>query len=62
VYTVSFDSNGGSGTMVSLQVASGASYTVPANGFSAPNFIPPVVGVASDKKFFTGWNTDASGT
>ena len=35
-YTVSFDANGGTGTMTAATVESGAEYTLPANGFTAP--------------------------
>ncbi|MBO5123480.1 MAG: InlB B-repeat-containing protein, partial [Oscillospiraceae bacterium] len=35
-YTVTFDSNGGSGTMADVFVESGKDYTLPANGFTAP--------------------------
>ncbi|MBQ7938870.1 MAG: InlB B-repeat-containing protein, partial [Clostridia bacterium] len=35
-YTVSFDANGGTGTMTATTVESGAEYTLPANGFTAP--------------------------
>jgi uncharacterized repeat protein (TIGR02543 family)/LPXTG-motif cell wall-anchored protein len=34
--TVTFDSNGGSGTMASVTMDKGASYILPANGFTAP--------------------------
>ena len=35
-YTVSFDANGGSGSMSSASVASGSSYTLPVCGFTPP--------------------------
>ena len=35
-YTVTFDANGGTGTMTAATVESGAEYTLPANGFTAP--------------------------
>ena len=49
-YTVSFDANGGTGTMAEVTGVSG-SYTLPANGFTAP---------AGQQ--FKGWATSASGT
>ena len=49
-YTVSFDANGGTGTMADVTGVSG-SYTLPANGFTAP---------AGQQ--FKGWATSASGT
>ena len=49
-YTVSFNANGGSGTMADVTGISG-SYTLPANGFTAP---------AGQQ--FKGWATSASGT
>ena len=49
-YTVSFDANGGTGTMADVTGISG-SYTLPANGFTAPA-----------GKQFKGWATSASGT
>ena len=48
-YTVSFDANGGTGTMADVTGISG-SYTLPACTFTAP----------SDKQF-KGWSTSASG-
>ena len=48
-YTVSFDANGGTGTMADVTGISG-SYTLPANGFTAP---------AGQQ--FKGWATSASG-
>ena len=50
-YTVSFDANGGTGTMVEVTGVSAGAYTLPANGFTAP-----------DGKRFVGWATSASGT
>lgn len=50
-YTVSFDANGGSGTMTSATVNSGAAYVLPTATFTAP----------SGKTFFC-WNTMANGT
>ena len=49
-YTVSFDANGGTGTMANVPNISG-NYTLPANGFTAPS-----------GKQFKGWATSASGT
>ena len=51
-YTVSFDSNGGTGTMNPAIVEAGTSYTAPACGFTKDGFE------------FSGWNTapDGSGT
>ena len=49
-YTVSFDANGGTGTMVEVTGVSAGAYTLPANGFTAP-----------DGKRFVGWATSASG-
>ena len=34
--TISFDANGGTGTMAAVQVDKGSEYTLPANGFTAP--------------------------
>lgn len=48
-YTVSFDSNGGTGSMNPVTVEAGTSYTVPGCGFTKDGFE------------FSGWNT-ASGT
>lgn len=48
-YTVSFDANGGTGTMPNVTVISG-NYTLPANGFTAPS-----------GKQFKGWATSANG-
>ena len=36
-YTVSFNPNGGSGSMEPVEVKEGETYTLPANGFKAPN-------------------------
>ena len=49
-YTVSFDANGGTGTMADVTGISGE-YTLPANGFTAPA-----------GKQFKGWATSADGT
>ena len=49
-YTVSFDANGGTGTMADVTGVT-SSYTLPANGFTAPS-----------GKQFKGWATSASGT
>lgn len=48
-YTVSFDSNGGTGTMDSKTVAASSKYTLPACGFTAP-----------DKKEFDAWEIDGT--
>ena len=48
-YTVSFDANGGTGTMADVTGVSGT-YTLPANGFTAPA-----------GKQFKGWATSANG-
>ena len=48
-YTVSFDGNGGTGTMNSETVAAGSKYTLPACGFTAP----------SNKKF-DAWEVDGT--
>ena len=50
-YTVSFNANGGTGTMAEVTGVSAGAYTLPANGFTAP-----------DGKRFVGWATSASGT
>ena len=50
-YTVSFDANGGTGAMADVTGVSAGAYTLPANGFTAP-----------DGKRFVGWATSASGT
>ena len=49
-YTVSFNANGGTGTMADVTDISGE-YTLPANGFTAP-----------DGKQFKGWATSAYGS
>ena len=49
-YTVSFDANGGSGSMADVTSVSG-SYTLPACGYTAP-----------EGKQFKGWATSADGT
>ena len=49
-YTVSFDANGGTGTMPDVTGVSGE-YTLPANGFTAPS-----------GKQFKGWATSADGS
>ena len=48
-YTVSFNANGGTGTMSSVPDQSG-SYTLPANGFTAP-----------ENKVFAGWKANNAG-
>ncbi len=48
-YTVSYNTNGGSGTMNSAKVDIGTDYTVAANGFTRSNYS------------FAGWNTQANG-
>ena len=50
-YTVSFNANGGTGTMAEVTGVSAGAYTLPANGFTAP-----------DGKRFVGWATSAGGT
>ena len=49
-YTVSFNANGGTGTMADVTGVPAGAYTLPANGFTAPA-----------GKQFKGWSTDASG-
>ena len=49
-YTVSFNANGGTGTMAEVTGVSAGAYTLPANGFTAPA-----------GKQFKGWSTGASG-
>ena len=49
-YTVSFDANGGTGTMADVTGVSGE-YTLPENGFTAPT-----------GKYFKGWAFTADGT
>ena len=48
-YTISFNSNGGSGTMYSTEVQEGVNYTLPANTFSRTGYT------------FIGWNTNVNG-
>ena len=48
-YTVSFDANGGTGTMASTEITAGQ-YTLPANGFTAPS-----------GKEFAGWKVNGQG-
>ncbi len=50
-YTVSFNANGGTGAMADVTGVSAGAYTLPANGFTAP-----------DGKRFVGWATTAGGT
>ena len=50
-YTVSFNANGGTGAMADVTGVAAGAYTLPANGFIAP-----------DGKIFVGWATSASGT
>ena len=50
-YTVSFNANGGTGAMADVTGVSAGAYTLPANGFTAP-----------DGKRFVGWATSAGGT
>ena len=61
-YTVSFNANGGSGIMASVDVENGTSCEIPPNGFTASAIDGLPNGVASNKKFFTGWNTEADGS
>ena len=49
-FTVSFDPNGGTGTMASVTVNAGEEYTLPANGFNAPA-----------GKEFNGWDKGLPG-
>ena len=49
--TVSFDANGGTGTMAPVTVEKGTEYTLPANGFTAPG-----------GKVFDKWDKGAAGT
>ncbi len=37
IWTVSFDANGGTGTMAQVEKVQGQNYTLPANGFTAPD-------------------------
>gem|GEM_PF-2309022 len=46
--TISFNANGGTGTMSSVTVTNGSNYTIKANGFSRSGYT------------FTGWRTGAS--
>ena len=48
--TISFNANGGTGTMAAQTIPSGNNFTIPANAFTRANFN------------FTGWNTAANGT
>ena len=50
-YTVSFNANGGTGAMADVTGVSAGAYTLPANGFTAP-----------DGKRFVGWATSAAGS
>lgn len=50
-YTVSFNANGGKGAMADVTGVAAGAYTLPANGFTAP-----------DGKRFVGWATSAGGT
>ena len=50
-YTVSFNANGGTGAMAEVTGVAAGAYTLPANGFTAP-----------DGKRFVGWATSAGGT
>ena len=50
-YTVSFNANGGTGTMAEVTGVPAGAYPLPANGFTAP-----------DGKRFVGWATSAGGT
>ena len=50
-YTVSFNANGGTGAMADVTGVAAGAYTLPANGFTAP-----------DGKRFVGWATAAGGT
>ena len=50
-YTVSFNANGGTGAMADVTGVPAGTYTLPANGFTAPA-----------GKQFKGWATDAAGT
>ena len=49
-YTVRFNANGGTGTMADVTGVPAGAYTLPANGFTAP-----------EGKQFKGWSTGASG-
>ncbi len=50
-YTVSFNANGGTGTMAAVTGVAAGAYTLPANGFTAPA-----------GKQFKGWATSATGS
>ena len=50
-YTVSFNPNGGTGAMADVTGVAAGAYTLPANGFIAP-----------DGKRFVGWATSATGS
>ena len=50
-YQISFDANGGTGTMAAVTVTSGGTYTLPACGFTAPT-----------GKTFDKWNKGAAGS
>ena len=50
IYTITFNANGGSGTMSALTVKEGASQKLTANSFTRTGYI------------FTGWNTKADGS
>ena len=50
-YTVSFNPNGGTGAMADVTGVAAGAYTLPANGFTAP-----------DGKRFVGWATSATGS
>ncbi|WP_195583360.1 InlB B-repeat-containing protein, partial [[Ruminococcus] lactaris] len=49
--TITFNGNGGTGTMDSVTVKAGANYTLPACGFTEP-----------EGKQFKGWSTSADGS
>jgi len=49
-YTISYRANGGTGSVASQTVTTGASFTTRANAFSRPGYT------------FTGWNTAANGS
>ena len=49
-YTVKFNANGGTGTMADVTGVPAGAYTLPANGFTAP-----------EGKQFKGWSTGATG-
>ena len=51
IWTISFDSNGGSGEMSDFVVVHNTATTLPANSFTAPSH-----------KHFNGWNTAANGS